>query len=234
MMKKWSFIYKQGLAQNEATRGNYPMWGTCLGFEMMMFHTSNKTIKTSEPDSINQLWNLKFIPENFNQSRFKDVLRPEIVNYLENDRVSYFSHHFGFRLSAFEENKLLTESFFPVAYYTKQGKKYVSIVQHKKYPIIGVQFHPEKILFEHKERLNIKLTLPGSIASQEMSRVLFAPTLSNLNMFENQLLLNHFLLENFSTVKTFSVFESLYVFEESYFKSKNLYYVPSNKVPINF
>lgn len=230
IMKQYEKIYKEGLRQNEISGGNFPMWGTCLGFEAMVYLTSGYKVKVKHPSSQNLRFKLKFQREYYNKSDFKKFLRPEIAKYLEENQVSYFNHHDGFRLNDFYANKPLKETFNVVAYYTANNGKYVAMMQHKKYPIYGVQFHPEKILFEHKRRVNTKLTLQSSMASQQLARVLFAPTLRSMNMFEKQEVLNHFLLENFSSIKTVGMFESIFVFELDYFNEEELNRVPKQKV----
>lgn len=206
------------------------MWGTCLGFEVMIYYESKYKIKTSHPTSLNERYQIKFIRDKFNKSAFKEIMSPNSAKHLEDEAASYFNHHYGFELNDFYKSEDLKKAFNVVAYYQKKSKDYVAIVQHKKYPIYGVQFHPEKILFEHKRRLDLRLTLNSSIASQEMSRILFAPTLRNVNMFPSQRMLGHFLLDNFASVKTYGTFASIYLFNANFFKEEKFKLVLRNKV----
>ena len=226
-------IYKEALRQNKISGGHFPVWGVCLGFQAIVLTASNYKVKIGLPTSLNIRRPIRFNDETYESSMFKEILSPSIKDYLESKDVNYFNHHYGFTVKNFKKNKGLHDNFNVVASYQRNGEKYVAIIQHKKYPIIGTQFHPEKILFEHKQSLNLRLTYRSSLASQEMSRILFKPTLSSMNMFTNQLTLNHFLLENFSTEKTFGVFESVYFFQADYFDEDNLRYVPKNKVRIS-
>lgn len=216
-MKKMAYIYKLGLKQNKKNGGNFPIWGTCLGFEMMLNAESKFKAKFHRVNSFNVLKPITFIEKNYRGSVFEPAFRPEVMQYFQTHNSSYFNHHSGMRMTAFYNDKKLTRTFKAIGYYKKNGTKYLGIIQHKKYPIVGVQFHPEKLLFEHKRRVNVNLTKYTSMASQEMSRILFEPTLRNMNMFDNQIVLNRYLISNFASLKYFSVYESLYLFTRHHF-----------------
>lgn len=98
----------------------------------------------------------------------------------------------------------------------------VAAIQHRKYPIVGVQFHPEKILFEHKNVVNIQLTRNSARASQELSRIIFETALRNKNFFGSRAEQERLEFKNFYDKKSSTVFETLYFFKESEFKPKLL------------
>ena len=104
---------------------------------------SDYSIKIGRPNSFNIRRSLDFIDKAYKKSLFKDILSPHIKDYLESNKVSYFNHHYGFTLANFRKNQKLQRDFDVVATYDRHGDKFVAIVQHKKYPIIGTQFHPE-------------------------------------------------------------------------------------------
>jgi gamma-glutamyl hydrolase len=230
LMRKLELIYKLALKENERTNGNFPVWGTCLGFEALVFAQSNYKIKVSQPNSLNELYSIKFMKSNYDGSLFSKYMTPSIVSYLEDKNVTYFNHHHGFAVEDFQSDVKLSSDYKVIAYYEKLGKKFVVAIQHKKYPIIGVQFHPEKVLYEHKNRVKIRLTMDASIASQEMSRMLFGPSLMNPNMFDSPEVLNHLLFESFSSVRTKGMFESVFLFSKEYFHPEEMNVVPTAKV----
>ena len=229
-MKKLQFIYKLALKENERTNGNFPVWGTCLGFEAIVLAQSNYKVKLARPSSLNELHSINFLKSNYKGSLFSKYMTPRIISYLENNKVTYFNHHHGFTVDAFQADDKLSRDYKVIAYYEKRGKQYVVAIQHKRFPIVGVQFHPEKVLFEHKNKVKIRLTLDTSIASQEMSRILFGPSLLNPNMFTSPEVLNHLLFESFSSVKTPGSFESVFLFNKDYFHPEEMDYVPTSKV----
>lgn len=98
----------------------------------------------------------------------------------------------------------------------------VAAIEHKEYPIVGLQFHPEKILFEHKKKVNINLTRNSARASQELSRVIFDVALDNKNHFSSRAELERLEFKNFNDKKSLTVFETIYLFKREDFLEKVL------------
>lgn len=198
------------------------IWGTCLGYEAIVYSMSNYKIKTTDVGTLNQSRQIKWLWPFYKQSLFPDMLRMRVARNMEKQKLAYFSHHWGFEVSEFMRVPELRQNFNVIAYYQKGDKRIVAAVQHKEYPIIATQFHPEKILFEHKAKINVKLTKTSMMFSQELSRVFFIAGLENKNQFKNQRILDILEFKNFSTKKTLGVFETVYCFKKAYFKEKNL------------
>ena len=126
---------------------------------------------------------LTWVKKNYRNSLFSEVLRPEIAKTMSTTPITYFAQHFGFTMKSFKKVRSLRQNFKVLAYYKKWGKKIVSAVQHKYLPIVGVQFHPEKVLYEHKLRVHVNLTKASAMAAQELGRILFNNALENPNKF---------------------------------------------------
>lgn len=55
-------------------------------------------------------------------------------------------------MSDVERSSKFQQELKPIAYYiSAQGDKALAAFEHKKYPFVGWQFHPEKIQFEHND-----------------------------------------------------------------------------------
>lgn len=150
----------------------FPVWGTCLGFESILNTFSKFTLRRTKVLTLNRNKRLFWVEKNYKRSLFNDVLRSSIKNSLAKNKMSFFEQKWGFRVSEIEDNRKLNNSFKVVAYYKKGEERIVAAVQHRTMPILGVQFHPEKTLYEHKRKVNIDFTVKNAIASQELSRVL--------------------------------------------------------------
>ena len=146
VMKKLAYIYRLGLKENTKNWGNFPIWGTCLGFEF------------TKVNSVNVLKQIQFMDENYGGSYFEKAFKPKVKQYLQTHASSYFHHHNGMRVKDFIANRNLNSSFKVIAYYRKNGMWSVSAIQHRRYSIAGTQFHPEKLLFEHKKKVIVHLT----------------------------------------------------------------------------
>jgi len=62
-----------GIKINE--KDAFPIWGTCLGFESLLFALSNYKLKTFRVKTKNQSIPISWDPVNYPDSDFKKVLR---------------------------------------------------------------------------------------------------------------------------------------------------------------
>lgn len=63
----------------------------------------------------------------------------------------YFNHNWAVSLETYNTNSYLKNFWNLVSTATSpQNERFVASVEAKKYPFYGVQFHPEKNLFEWK------------------------------------------------------------------------------------
>jgi gamma-glutamyl hydrolase len=174
------------IAKEMNDKGNkFTLWGTCLGFEELLLKDSNyKFLRTRiRTKNTNKL--MRWVPENFEISDFKKVLRPEIADAMTKEPITYFTHFYGFSVKMFNSIPELKKEYNIVGYYEKNKKDIIAAIQHKRYPFYGVQFHPEKILFEHKLKVAVKLTKESAMASSELARIIFHNALENNNHFTN-------------------------------------------------
>jgi hypothetical protein len=155
----------QNIIKNRNDNGEpVPIWGTCAGFEFEILEThrscldgSGKYYNKYEPniddcilksgfDSENQVTSVEIDRELLNSGQIPgqyNVLNNyNIISMLEGDNV-YMNHYFG--INATDQ----LPEYHKLGYsYDRNGRKYVSMIQHKKYPNwIGTQFHPEKPLY---------------------------------------------------------------------------------------
>ena len=82
----------------------------------------------------------------------------------------------------------------------KHGLRHVSIFESKFYPFVGVQFHPEAVLFEFKDfrgHHNIPHNLNATRLSQYFANYFVEQTRENSNCFESQDELNAYSIHNY-------------------------------------
>ena len=217
------------LANEQNKKGKkFPIWGTCLGFEAILHAMSDYKIERTIVNTKNTNMKIRWEEKNFQKSAFEDVLRTSVAAEMSQSPISFFAQKFGFTTKEWERLPILND-FKVIGYYEKKGMKVVSAIEHRKYPIFGVQFHPEKVLFEHKGKVNRVLSKQSSMASQELSRIIFDKALDNDNKFKNHNTLERLLFKQFSQKNTFTVFESLYMFKEKFFDSEVLLTHPGLK-----
>lgn len=164
MMVAAKKLYKLAVDAND--RGDfYPIWGTCLGLELLSVLTSNRNMLS--PCSANDIsLEMKFTDRGkmFSKSTYSslDHLSQDyskvMMDVMTTNNLTYNFHHKC--LTDADLRKAQLEKFYrPLAYSAdKNGLKFIAIMEAIDYPFFGVQFHPEKAPFEFvikKSQVNI-------------------------------------------------------------------------------
>jgi gamma-glutamyl hydrolase len=121
----------------------FPIWGTCYGMQLLIKSISNVTL--TQLDTYPNIM-MPFIPtkEGVLYSNIIKNLSEDTINNWMNNPVETHNHGRGVSLSSFKHSKILSELFYVVSIgINKDGIKFVSLIEGKKYPFYGVQWHPE-------------------------------------------------------------------------------------------
>lgn len=97
------------------------------------------------------------------------------------------------------------------------GFEFISSIEHKKYPFYGIQFHPEKNLFEWVRNKNISHTTNAVLASQYFANFFVDESRKSSHHFKNSKDEDNYVIYNFDptfTGKKGSAFEQSYMFPE--------------------
>lgn len=139
-------------------RGSFPVWGTCLGFETMMLGLSNMTtVITYKLKDVNFVHPVKFNREIY--SAFNAVFSSNDFDLMEQNALFCFYHTYGFMLDETLANEYVRENIDILAsQITERGDVVVVAYQHKKYPFVGVQYHPERTQFGFADKAVINKT----------------------------------------------------------------------------
>lgn len=127
-------------------RGDYyPMWGTCLGFQMLCYLVEGENL-LKPTDSANATWPLNFTAD-AKSSRMFASASPEIINALSSRPVTENYHHYSILSEDFDASKL--SKFYKKLSVNndRKGVEFVSTMEGKDVPIYGTQWHPEKNSF---------------------------------------------------------------------------------------
>jgi len=127
----------------------YPLFATCLGFENLIIEETNSTA-TLECDLDDEVaaHSVEIVPA-FDSSPFWQRVGIDLAKKVFATDSIYYTHSCGIRDTSFLKSKRLTDAYTLLGTSVSRNNiKFVACVEHKKYPIIGNQWHPEKTLFE--------------------------------------------------------------------------------------
>jgi len=131
-------IFEMSLQKGEY----FPIWGTCFGFEMLLFLVGGFT--TLKKYDAHGFYSMK-ITEEGHSSKMMRSFSKEYKTYLEKHKSTMQNHEYGISVDDFMSN-LHLRRFYNILTTSldDNGKEYICAIEGKYYPIYGVQFHPER------------------------------------------------------------------------------------------
>ncbi|XP_064477961.1 gamma-glutamyl hydrolase-like [Ornithodoros turicata] len=125
---------------------HYPVWGTCLGLEELMYLQANQSImKLCKGHDIATTLNFT---QDFRHSGLFQELPRALERALTKENITYNMHQWCITPENF--TKYGIDDFYDVLSTSRDadGLTFISTVQAKHYPIYATQWHPEKAAFE--------------------------------------------------------------------------------------
>lgn len=175
MMVAAKKLYKLAIEAND--RGDYyPIWGTCLGLELLSVLTANRNV-LENCSAVDEALTMEFVsrgnlfaPTSYaNLSTLSSDYAAVIIEALKTRNLTY-NFHRKCLTDAGLKKAGLADFYRPLAYSTdKNGIRFIAIFEAIRYPFFGVQFHPEKPAFEFVNKFE-QLNIPHSRESIAVSR----------------------------------------------------------------
>lgn len=211
-------LYQRIMKLNEAGQIT-PLWGTCLGFEWILCIASkNVSILDQGFDSWNISMPLVLTQKSVQSSLFSKAPRTVIENLVQLN-VTFNNHHAGITLGHFKESEALMADYDVLSVNKdRQGVWFVSSIESKRFPIFGVQWHPEKNLFEWARNSDgtffeaIDHSFNAMLTSQYFANFFVNKCRYNGNRFESQAEEEAALIYNYPKHKTGPDFVESYFF----------------------
>ncbi|CAH6777393.1 gamma-glutamyl hydrolase [Phodopus roborovskii] len=140
-------FYKRAIESYD--EGDYfPVWGTCLGFEELAFLVSGESLLTLT-NTVSVTLPLTFT-EGALLGRMFQNFPAELLVSLALEPLTANFHKWSLSVKNFTENEKLNKFFSILTTNTVGNIEYISSMEGFKYPVFGVQWHPEKAPYEWK------------------------------------------------------------------------------------
>ncbi|XP_023172356.2 gamma-glutamyl hydrolase isoform X2 [Drosophila hydei] len=142
-VKTIEYIYELALERNEA--GNcFPIWGICLGFQLMMKNAARQMKRTKCGKIFNAL--PLELTADYRQSKIFSGLAPELHELLESEPFACHQHKYcitekSLGAAADDWRVLATRK-------SANDEIFITLIEHKRFPFYGCQFHPERAAYE--------------------------------------------------------------------------------------
>ena len=132
----------------------FPVWATCLGFELLAIEESNGDIltKCKSNDQVSPIVFEAGIEELRTTGRMFKNLTDDLFVRMTSENVTINYHGWCLTKEKFSQSDLRDKYHILAIDHDQQDMEYISIIEGVEYPFFGVQFHPEKPLFEFVNR----------------------------------------------------------------------------------
>lgn len=139
-------IYDHAVRMNEAG-DTFPLWGTCLGFEMLLGLAAGGDEVRTKCLAQNSADHVKLDADYIEAHLFRHMPK-SLLKALITKPVTANFHHYCITPKNFTDYGV-DKIFRPLAYSSdKRGIEYVAMAEARDYPFYAVQFHPEKAPYE--------------------------------------------------------------------------------------
>ncbi|XP_035914391.1 gamma-glutamyl hydrolase A-like isoform X1 [Anopheles stephensi] len=210
-------IYDIAVQYNE--NGDYfPVWGTCLGFELLTYLAANGAEHRAHCSSNSQALPLNFKNDFRNSRMFADAPN-DVIDILSNEPVTANFHQFCVTEANLTAYGLDQDWRVMSVDRDWNGMEFISTIEHKNYPFYGIQFHPEKNIYEWVQNKNISHTANAIRASQFFADFFIEESRKSEHQFASEAMLEKHVIYNYQPTFTGlkrSSFEQCYMFRGNY------------------
>lgn len=191
----------------------FPIWGTCMGMQQLSVLVAGQNL-LSKTTAENVAMPLNFTADAY-MSRMFQGFPSDLMKATGQEPLTGNFHHYGLTIKTFQENEKLSDFFTILSTnIADNGEDFISTIEAKKYPIYGVQWHPEVNRFMWDSKKNF----PHSYHAVQLSTLL-----SEFFVNEGRRSLHHFehpeeeakaLIYNYTPVyaANFTAYEQIYFF----------------------
>ena len=150
-------------------QGDYfPIWGTCLGLEILAMLVSQDIYILSQcPHHLCDQYStyLQFVAQD---SRMFQYFGDTDIYSLESMNLTFNWHTWMLTTATFNSNPYLSQffTFLTLSYSINGQYQFISSFEAKDYPIYAIQFHPENNNFDHSMTHNRTVSMESTRVSQ--------------------------------------------------------------------
>lgn len=158
-------LFKMVIKAND--NGDYfPLYGACLGFQLLTVIVSQNHSILGQFEAAHKPAPLLLVGDWVKNHSIFQWVPQGVVDKISEQPLAMENHHQGVSPQTWFSNGLLTD-FYRVLTTTQDnnGKMYISTVESQRYPIFGVQWHPEKHTFEWGDD-----TIPHSVDAVQLTQ----------------------------------------------------------------
>lgn len=144
-----------------------PVFGVCLGLQGIAVAEAPhwEVLGVNTLNSVDMRANMIAYTD-FDETKIHKKLSKKLRKAIQTEKICYDSHHDGVKPEFFTKYESLKDYKVVLTSLDRDGIESVQCIEHKKYPIYAVQYHPEKIAYLWRPENDV----PRSANALELSR----------------------------------------------------------------
>ncbi|XP_055912317.1 gamma-glutamyl hydrolase [Eupeodes corollae] len=174
----------------------FPLWGICLGYELLLYHSSKQKLIRGDCTKLNKSMVLE-LEKDFQTSKLFKNLTPEMEKDLRTEPFAFHFHQFCITKEDLSTYNIDDQWRITSVNRDDNNIEFISTIEHVRYPFYGVQFHPEKVIFEWSLNDNINHTENSVKCAQYLSNFFVSECRKNSNSFSTKKEEDRHLIYNF-------------------------------------
>ncbi|XP_076656092.1 gamma-glutamyl hydrolase-like [Halictus rubicundus] len=195
----------------------FPIFGICLGFEALIYAMAGRRMSVLS-DCSAQDYKLPLVFEpGYQRSKMFGDASETIINRLEARNLTYNFHKKCVTKQILKDHGIADQLRTLSTNKDKNGLEFISSIESPEYPFYGVQFHPEKNLYEWKRTKDIPHGKYASRISQYFGNFFVNEARKNDNHFGSKEAEERALIYNYNPTYT----PKNTAFVQSYFFKKH-------------
>ena len=192
----------------------YPIWGTCLGFELLHQCVYANTTTLQNFDGEPPYTQRNHFTHQASHSRlFNSKFGHFMTKLMSEENIHFLSHHHGIAPWEYKSFRNLSDTYNVLATMKdRSGNEFVSIIEAWDYPFTGTQFHPEKNLYEWDIAAPIPHGGDATLMATFLADYFASEARRNTNQFSSETELQPWLIYNWSPLFLNTYFTQIFTF----------------------
>ncbi|KAH8421217.1 hypothetical protein KR009_001042 [Drosophila setifemur] len=136
------------LARRQGDDGGYfPLWGTCLGFQLMLIHAAQQPKVRTDCDNMREAMPLH-LTQDYRESQLFGNLPDSVAEKMGKEPFACHQHRYCISRESLESCGMANDWHTLATQKDASGREFITVIEHRRFPIFGCQFHPERAAFE--------------------------------------------------------------------------------------
>ncbi|XP_065071657.1 gamma-glutamyl hydrolase-like isoform X1 [Rhopilema esculentum] len=178
-------VHDYSMKKMEEEGEHWPILGICRGSQILPVFTEKKDF-LQHTDSKNYSIPLEFYGE-YKKSKLFGHASDGVIETLKSKPITINAHKYSLLSEYFLKSKILTDFYRVISLNDdKEGVRFVSTYEARRYPIYGLQWHPEKLLFVWNPMMAADHSIDSIRVAQYIANFFVMEARRNSNRFSSR------------------------------------------------